>query len=258
MAYKSSSAIKATHAFTTRAHGASLGIYASLNFGLNLGDDPNCVRRNYEILGTALDFDPQALVLSRQVHGTRIRLVTKADRQSPFEPVPTEADGLITAEADVPLVIFTADCVPILLYDPVRGAVGAVHAGWRGTVADIVGNAVSQMAQGLDCRPSDIRAAIGPCISACCFETGDDVNNAVNKLLGSSATHYVTARGEKFMVDLKGINRFLLKRAGIKPSNIDVSPDCTACLNKTYWSHRITKGKRGSQVSVIMLKGTTH
>lgn len=253
--FMTSSNIAAPHAFTTRHGGASGGIYTSLNLGQNVGDAPENVRRNYEIFAAALGFDPERVALSRQVHGTTIRLVTQENVISPFMPVPYEADGLITAEKDIPLLIFTADCVPILLHDPVCGAIGAVHAGWRGTVADIIGHAVRKMTASFGSNPSDIRAAIGPCISQCCYETGDDVKDGVYNILGAEAALFIGSRGDKHMVDLKGVNRRLLERSGLKPENIEISPECTSCLSDKYWSHRVTKGRRGSQASAIMMKG---
>jgi YfiH family protein len=254
LVYMTAGNIDTVHAFTTRHGGVSGGIYASLNLGLNLGDNPDHVRCNYQLLGAALGFDADRIVLSRQVHGAAVRHVTAADLQSPFDPVP-EADGLITSDRNVPLFIFTADCVPILLYDPVRGAVGAVHAGWRGTVSDIAGAAVRRMADQLGCRTADIRAAIGPSISRCCYETGGDVADAVEALIGGDAGRFVIKTGDRYRVDLKGVNSFLLTRAGLCEENIIVSDDCTSCLRCTYWSHRATGGKRGSQAAVIMLKG---
>lgn len=254
--FMTSSNLGVPHAFTTRAGGVSSGIYTSLNLGQNVGDDPDNVRRNYEILGRALGFDPARLVQSHQVHGTHVRLVTKEDTLPPFEPIPYEADGLITSEKDVPLIIFTADCVPILLYDPVGCAIGAVHAGWRGTVSDIAGITVRKMARTFGSNPSDIRTAIGPCISMCCFETGDDVKAAVTNTLGSEAMRYIAPHNEKYLIDLKGINRLLLEHAGIRSENIEISPECTSCLSDKYWSHRVTNGQRGSQASVIMMKGS--
>lgn len=253
LVYMTASNITSPHAFTTRLGGVSSGNFASLNLGMNVGDEPSNVRQNYKTLGNALGFEPDSLVFSRQVHKTDVRIVSKQDRRPLFEPIPYEADGLLTAETDVPLVIFTADCVPILLYDPVARAVGAVHAGWRGTVADIAGVAIRKMVQHFGCRPEDIRAAIGPCISQCCFETGDDVAADVRLLLGSRATFFIVQHGEKSMVDLKGINAQLLKYAGV--TNIEISHECTSCLNNKYWSHRVTNGRRGSQASVILMKG---
>jgi copper oxidase (laccase) domain-containing protein len=103
-------------------------------------------------------------------------------------------------------------------------------------------------------RPENIRAAVGPSISACCYETGPDVADAVRRL-GAEAEAFAAPRGGKFTTDLKGLNRHLLLRAGILSRNIDVSPECTACLGAKYWSHRRTRGRRGSQASIIMLKG---
>ncbi len=250
--------ITAAHAFTTRLGGVSSGVYASLNLGYKEGDDPKNVCRNYALLGAALGFDPEGLVFSRQVHSDAVRVAEKNDRRAPYAPIPYEADGLITMEADLPLIIFTADCTPVLLHDPVRGAVGAVHAGWRGTVRDIVGTAVGKMTRAFGCRPADIRAAIGPCISKCCFETGNDVKDALEHVLGDESPRYAVLRGDKYMVDLKGINALLMERAGLKRENIEVSPECTSCLNDKYWSHRVTKGRRGSQAAVITLKGKPH
>ena len=242
------------HGFTTRFGGVSSGIYASLNLGEHRGDDDLCVAENYRRLCAALDFPVERLVFSRQVHRADIRYVTPEDCHELFAPVPYEADGLITDTPNLPLVIFTADCIPILLSDPVRGAIGALHAGWRGTVADIAGAGVRAMVSKFGCRPEDIQAAIGPGISYCCFETGREVPEAILSLLGDSGRGFFTSKGEKYMVDLKAVNRRLLENAGVLPAHIAVSPECTMCSHDKYWSHRYTKGQRGSQASLIMIK----
>lgn len=248
--------LSAVHGFTTRLGGVSEGAYASLNLGESRGDAPERVLENYRILCDGLSLPPASLVYARQVHGSRVLRVTRGDGRPVFYGGRPEGDGLITTEANLPLMIFTADCTPILLHDPVRGAVGAVHAGWRGTVRDIAGEAVRLLTGEVGCRAGNIRAAIGPCIGACCYETGGEVADAVFSLLGDRARACVTPRGEKAMVDLKAVNRLLLIWAGVSPENIEVSPECTACLPEKYWSHRVTQGVRGSQASVIMLKGT--
>jgi len=243
--------ISAAHAFTTRLGGVSAGVYASWDLGENRGDDPAAVRENYRLLKETLGIRG-GLVFSRQVHGDAIRVAAERDRREPYEPLPYEADGLITDVPGLPLIIFTADCVPVLLHDPVRGAVGAVHAGWRGAVADIAGKAVRMMADAFGCDPADVRAAIGPAIGPCCFETGPEVPAAVWALLGSEER--ITPRGnDKYMVDLPGVVADTLAAAGLSRAHIENCGECTKCLHEKYWSHRYTAGIRGSQASVIML-----
>ena len=247
--------ISAVHAFTTRYGGVSEGVYSSLNLGENRGDKKADVCENYAILMRALALPSGGLVYSRQVHGTYVRKVAVADRRFPYENVPCDADGLVTDEKNLPLIIFTADCIPILLCDPVRGVIGAAHAGWRGTVADIAGEAVRVMVREYACSPENIQAAIGPGIGKCCFETGPEVAEAVLKTDGIDGGTFIEPRGEKFRIDLRGINQALLVRSGLLDKNIAVSSECTMCLNEKYWSHRHTLGIRGSQGAVIMLKG---
>lgn len=245
----------AVHGFSTRLGGASEGIYASLNLGLHRGDDPSHVRENFRRFCAALGADMDRLVFSRQVHGAAVRVCTAADAGIGLDrEVPYEADALVTDVPGLPLAVFTADCIPILLFDPVRRAVGAVHAGWRGTALGIAPLAVETMCNCYGCAPSDIRAAIGPGISRCCFETHEDVPNAMTEAMGAAALPYITAdTGGKFHVDLKGLNACRLEHAGLAPDHIAVSADCTACLSDRYWSHRITQGQRGSQAALIQL-----
>jgi hypothetical protein len=246
-----SSRLTAVHGFTTRLGGVSEGVYASLNLGVNRGDDKAAVRENYRRIMAALGIAPGKLVFSHQVHKADIRPVTSADCGDIFDAVPYEADGLITNEKGLALIIFTADCIPILLEDTVTGAVGAVHAGWRGTALGIAREAVSAMAREYGSDPKNIRAAIGPGIGRCCFETGAEVPEAMTALLGARALEFINTNGEKSMVDLKAINHAVLISAGVKLENIDVSPECTKCSHEKYWSHRYTGGVRGSQASII-------
>ena len=130
-----------------------------------------------------------------------------------------------------------------------------MHSGWKGTVADMMGAAVRCM-EDMGARAENIRAAIGPAISRCCFETGPEVPEAVRALLGSDAGGLCLPEEGvegKFLVDLKETNRRRLLQLGLAPEYIDVSPDCTMCMQDVYWSHRATKGRRGTQASVIML-----
>ena len=205
---------------------------------------------------SAAEFPPEGLCFTRQVHGTGIRYVTESERALPPLPHrPADCDGLITDRKDVPLCVWSADCVPVLFHDPKAGIVAAVPSGWKGTVADMMGSAVRSM-EDMGARAENIRAAIGPAISRCCFETGPEVPEAIRTLLGSDAEGLCPPEEGvegKFLVDLKETNRRRLLQLGLIPAHIDVSPDCTMCMRDVYWSHRATQGRRGTQASVIML-----
>ncbi len=246
--------INTRHCFTTRFGGVSEGYLASLNLGIHRGDKPENVVKNYEILGEVLGFDIRDLVFTRQTHTDIVRVVDERNRgEGLFREVEPECDALVTNAPGVVLAAFTADCTPILLHDPVTGAVGAVHAGWRGTVADIAGNAVRSMCGNFASRPENIRAAIGPNIGVCCFETHEDVPNAVRAVLGPEAERFIAPAGKKFRVDLKGVNAALLRRAGV--TQIEISSECTACRPDRFWSHRRAGNERGSLAAIIVREG---
>ena len=248
--------IGAKHAFTTRLGGVSGGPWASLNLGDNRGDDLGNVRENYRRLGAALGADLSAPVRTRQVHGREVRVVTDADRCPPGVPVPYEADGLVTGVPGLPLMCFIADCVPVLLWEPRSGTAGAIHCGWRSSVQDILGAAAEKMAA-LGADPRDIRAAVGPSIGACCFETDGDVPEALRNYLGAEAAEpfiLPAAQPGKYRVDLRGANAARLLQLGLRPEHIAVSDACTVCSPDRFWSHRaVNGGVRGSQCAVILL-----
>ena len=243
------------HGFSTRLGGVSEGIYESLNLGLNRGDDREKVLENYRRFTAAIGADMEGLVLSSQVHGDVVRTVTTGDKgKGIFAKCDYEADGLITDVPGICLAVFSADCLPILLYDPVRRVVAAVHAGWRGTAIGIVTRAVEKMRDVYGSAPADILAAIGPGISKCCFETDEDVPNAMTEAMGAAALHAMELRKSgKFHVDLKRLNALRLERAGLSADHISISEACTMCQHEQFWSHRYTRGQRGSQASMIQL-----
>ena len=245
--------ISVPHCFTTRKGGVSQGYLASMNIGTRRGDKIENVLKNYEILGNALGFDPQKSVHTKQTHTDIVRIADETLwgaglYKGELDP----CDALITNTPGTALVIFTADCTPVLLYDPVTGAVGAAHAGWRGTAANIVGKTFSAMVEHFGCLPQNIRAAIGPNIGACCFETDRDVPDAIFALLGAESAPYISQKGDKFFIDLKGVNACLLRKAGV--SSVDISDHCTACNPDLYWSHRKVGNNRGSQGAIILCK----
>ena len=248
--YLTAEDISVPHCFTTRRGGVSQGIFDSMNIAIKEGETPENVERNLAILADALDFRLEDLICTRQTHSDIIRVVTKADHVSIFHRDYPECDGLVTNDPGAALIIYTADCTPLLFHDPVTGAVGVAHAGWRGTAADIGGKTVRKMAEAFGCDPKNIRAAIGPNISGCCFETDADVPDAMLAALGEEAKAHIRQVDCKYYVNLKEINACFLRRAGLE--HIEISADCTACLPDKYWSHRVTRGQRGSQGAVIV------
>jgi YfiH family protein len=256
--FMTADSLGARHAFTTRWGGTSGGALYSLNLGTNRGDDPKSVLENYRILSKALELGCDSFAFSKQVHKDNVRIVSQSDRRSPFDEIPYEADGLVTNIRNLPIMIFTADCVPVLLCDPVSGVIAAVHCGWRSTVMDILGKALEKMA-GLGAMPENINAAIGPSISKCCFETGPEVPESVLKLLGGNCGGLIEPEEGvpgKYMVDVKGVCLTRLIQLGVPERKVDVSQECTMCLPDKYWSHRATGGIRGSQASLIVLDDT--
>ena len=166
--------LRAKHAFSTRYGGVSTGHLASLNLSIRRGDTEENVRENWRRLGEAAGMDLREVVYARQIHSRTVRIVTGADAQAPWLAPRWEGDGFVTNEPGLAVAIFVADCIPVLLEDHDAGVAAAVHCGWRGSVQDILGEAVAQM-QTLGARPEDVSAAIGPGVGACCFEVGPEV-----------------------------------------------------------------------------------
>ena len=214
------------------------------------------VLENWRRFGDALGVDTARFVHGRQSHGTTVRVARRADAHSIAEPTPwPEADGYVTDEPDVPLVVFTADCTPLLMQDPDAGVIAAVHCGWRSAVADIEAQAVKAMVS-LGARPGNIRAAIGPGIRRCCFQTGPEVPAAVDKLLGGDAAGLYGPDGTedgKYKVDLPGAVKRRLVQLGLAAENIDELGICTMCRQDLFWSHRARGAERGSQANLIVL-----
>ncbi len=243
----------AVHCFSTRFGGVSQGHLSSLNLGVHRGDEYQNVLDNYDILGQAVGFQKEQTVFAKQLHTDIVCPVTEEHRgEGLYREVETPRDALVTNCPGVALVVFSADCTPILLHDPVAGAVGAVHAGWRGTAKGIAAKTVQTMVKEYGCKPENIRAAIGPCIGKCCFETDWDVPQAMLDALGPKALTAISQVGEKYFVDLKFCNALWLQRAGV--GELDISSDCTCCEPDRFWSHRQVGDRRGSLAAIIMLK----
>lgn len=247
--YLTAQDISVPHGFTTRYGGVSTGTQASLNLAFGRGDTMEHVEENIRRLSQAVGFDHTRMVLTRQTHTNWVRAVTEKDCNGLCHKNYPECDALVTNTPGLTLMIFTADCTPILLWDPETGAVGAAHAGWKGTALGIAAKTVEAMCSHYGCDPANIRAAIGPNIAACHFETDADVPNALRHAFGPEADRYIRQQGDKFFPDLKAVNAMVLRRAGVR--HMEISDVCTFCQCDRFWSHRASHGERGSQGAVI-------
>lgn len=239
--------IKCSHGFSTREGGVSHGNGLD-TLDLGMGEEKD-VKENRRRFASALGSDIDRMFSAKQIHSNIIEAVTEKDLGRHFE-----CDGFVTNEKGLLLTVKVADCVPILLYDEI-GVIGAVHAGWRGTVSGISVNAVKKMVS-LGASAENIKAAIGPCIHSCCYEVDVPFINAVKEAeYGDELTQFIVPAEKegRFYADLTSMNRHLLISAGIRPNNINVAPNCTSCQSNVFFSHRASHGKRGLMMGGIVL-----
>ncbi|WP_342562386.1 peptidoglycan editing factor PgeF [Paenibacillus sp. FSL R7-0345] len=257
-----------TAGFTGRQGGAGKAPYDSFNCAFHVGDDPEDVLSNRRLLAESLGFSLEDWTCGEQTHGKHIAVVTAAgrgrgsrDRASAFQ----STDGLLTNVPGVLLTSFYADCVPLYFYDPVQRAAGLAHAGWKGTVAEIAGAMVEQMAESYGSRPGDILAAIGPSIGDCCYEVDDFVMNPVRALedtlpepasAEAAPLLYSLSQSakDKRMLNLKEMNRRIMIKAGILPTHIECTTWCTSCNPDVFFSYRKEQGVTGRMTSWIGIK----
>ena len=248
------------HGMSTRCGGVSEGVYNSLNMGWSLGDDSDKVRENYRIFARELGIPAESYTFSDQVHKAQIVEIGKKERGNGFLfPKKEElkgVDGLITNEKGVALTIFSADCVPLIFYDPVKKVIAAAHSGWRGTVMDIGGQMVEKMRKDYACRPQDILVGIGPCIGKENFEVGEDVKKEFEKNGKYDILNEVFQVKEngKYLLDLRTYIANALSEKGISPEHMELSTECTYASEDLFFSHRRNGLNRGSHIMVIYLK----
>ena len=234
-------------AVTARDGGVSSGPYATLNLSLSVGDDPARVLENRRRLAASLGVDPGDFVFARQVHGAGVRVAGEADRGSGafrLDDAIADADALVTTAPGVILAILTADCVPIVLHDPVAGVLSCVHAGWRGTAAGVTAAAVAAM-QALGSRPSDILAGVGPAIAPARYQVGPDVHQAVTQSFGPPATAFLRPDPQildRWLLDLWAANRHALLQSGVPATQIHITTLPTGSVgNGNFFSDRAAR-----------------
>jgi YfiH family protein len=236
-----------THAFLTRLGGASAPPYDSLNLGHTVGDDLKAVEENHRRALAALALSQQQVVSPHQVHGTHVQRVDQAHAGT-VEP---DTDGLLTVAPGVALLLRFADCIPILLFDSRRRAVGMVHSGWRGAVGNITQAAVEAFAQRVGSPALDLWAGIGPAIGPCCYEIGLDTAEPISHIC-PDGVQVLHERENRLFLDLPGLVRAQLEAAGV--SHVEMSGMCTACHTDEWFSHRAENGRTGRFGALAMLE----
>lgn len=224
---------------TTRLGGYSHGAYGEFNINRYCGDDEKSIEKNTEALCTLLKISQDRIIMPHQTHGNEVRLIAPdflalpaATRSMLLEDV----DALITDVRGICIGVSTADCIPVILYDPEHHTAAAVHAGWRGTVSSIAVKAVDSMRLSYGSRPEALTAVIGPGISLDAFEVGDEVYNEFAS--AGFDMQAISRRKDKWHIDLKECNRIQLTSVGLSNDNITISPICTYANTGKYFSAR--------------------
>jgi polyphenol oxidase len=233
------------HFQTTRTGGVSSFPYQSLNLGLNTKDNPENVIKNREILANYVNIPKENFCFAQQVHKNRIITITADEKGKGIydyaDAIP-ETDGMITQEKDICLMVMGADCPLLVFYDPIRQAIGACHAGWRGTLSEISAETVKQMVYAFDCSPEDILVGIGAGISTEVYEVGEEVLEKLKFLFGKTERFiWKNPMTKKNHLDLVYTNTQLLTDVGVLPQNIQALNLCTHTQENNFFSARRDK-----------------
>ncbi|ATB26744.1 peptidoglycan editing factor PgeF [Melittangium boletus] len=235
------------HGFTTREGGVSEGVHASLNLGFAVGDARERVEENHRRLAARVGVELGALHTVKQVHGDRVLEAEEGGGDS-LRPTEGEADGVWTERPGHWVGVGTADCVPVLLVDPDRRRVAAIHSGWKGTDARIVARAVEALvARGS--RADRLLAAVGPCIQRCCYVVSEDLGERFTARFGPEVIH---REGAEVRLNLSLAVSRTLRDAGLVAERVDVLPECTACDAHRFFSHRRDAGRTGRHLNFVV------
>ncbi len=242
-----------SHGFTTRHEGVSRPPYNSLNLGTTTLDAAHNVEGNRHLLANAFGGSPERFVAVTQVHGVDL-LIIDAPNPDYLHFQRLACDGIITNQPEVMIAVSVADCVPVLLLDPEKKVVAALHAGWKGTAGNISGKGVAAMVDLFGSDPAHILATIGPAISPCCYEVDLPVVEAF-RTQGGGYERFAEPSGEgRWRLDMSAANVAQLRDAGLSEQNIEVAGQCVSCTPELFFSHRRDNGVTGRQMGFIMLK----
>jgi YfiH family protein len=243
------------HCMSTRDGGISSGECSTLNLGFKRKDTRENILANYGILCDSLGIDTGSLVLTNQVHDTKVVFVDEKAKGKGFsrESDIIGVDGLATATPGITLVTSHADCVPVFLYEPDVRAAALLHSGWRGTLKNIVSNGVKRLGEVPGFRADRLVAVIGPSIGSCCFEVDEDVFSLFHNSFINEA-FYRKTNEKKWNIDLKGIIQVELLKEGLIPENIHDCCICTKCSKELFFSYRGDEGRTGSLAAFMQIR----
>ena len=245
-----------SHGFLTRLGGVSPAPFASLNFDTRDGDSHTNTEQNRALVAKLLGFDTNRLLTMNQVHGSNVLTIDKPVNDISFTGLSKiSADAIITNQCGIAIGVLTADCVPILLLDPVKKVIGIVHAGWRGTVKGVVQKAIDAMVKQFDTDKQTILAAIGPSIGPCCYKVDEVVIKELG-VLGSEfgVAEFIKKQDNAWRLDLKKANFVQMLDIGLLEKNISVENLCTSCRNDMFFSYRADGKVTGRQLNFVMMK----
>jgi len=245
------------HFCTDREGGASMGNYASMNMSPFSGDQPEMVALNQRILCDELGISADKLIIPYQTHGIGIQEIDESFITLSNEKklqVLYGTDALFTRLPNICIGVTTADCVPLLFFEPVKQVIAVAHAGWRGTCGRIGEKTIQSLIDNYQCNPADILATIGPSISPEVYEIGKEVmDNFGNE--GFDLSEIITQRDKSVYLDLWKANKLSLERAGVQSEHIEISGICTFTQHERFFSARRLGIKSGRMLSGIMKKG---
>lgn len=228
---------------TDRYGGVSEKPYDSLNLALHVGDNPKSVIENRVRTAAQYGYIAENLIYMDQTHSANITVIEDC-----AENRLSNCDAVLTNQSNIPLMVMVADCIPILLYDPIKQAIGAVHAGRNGTFLKILPKSIATMCETYGSGVADIRVYFGPSIKSCCYAVGEEIVAIVKKSFGSK---YLTQREDQWYLDIVSMNLDFLEDIGISKRHIEISSICTCC-DKDYFSYR-REGVTGRFAGIIKL-----
>ncbi len=239
--------------FTTRNNGASHDPFNSFNLGLHVGDNDQDVISNRNMLASELGIKTEHWIVAEQIHDNKIQKVTKREAGAGAQSLDTVlkgVDGIYTKDTGLLLTSLYADCVPLYFFAPENEIIGLAHAGWKGTVKEIGPKMVKIWKEVEDVPLSNVYVAIGPSISKTCYEVDSSVISQVNQLFPRNELIYTETKNNKYLLDLKKLNYYLLVEAGVPSNNILMSNYCTY-KSQLFFSYRKEKGKTGRMMSFL-------